>query len=314
MCTAGTPIPYESLRTYFKSDPASSWGAYVAGCLLVLAHEKGATFPDGISILVASDVPEGGSACARQCWAASAQRPLSALPSLRVPKLRGAFRQLCRSWSCAVTATHEEGSMHKCNAFGVAVNSCMAVCTCLLRTAGKGVSSSAALEVSVMSAVAAAHDIQLGGRELALLCQKVEVSCCCCGRCVRVFGPVQLSPTKIQLVVLLSTLAVHSTHTFCCASCVGPPVLAAEPVCGRSLWCHGPNDGSTGRGGAADCTTVPASRAAGRRADTATGEAGWVTHTSESAWALALFFASCAGASWHNSMLSVNSVWDLATL
>jgi len=56
----GTPIPYESLRTYFCSDPASRWGAYVAGCLLVLAHERGATFPDGISILVASDVPEGG--------------------------------------------------------------------------------------------------------------------------------------------------------------------------------------------------------------------------------------------------------------
>lgn len=50
-------------------------------------------------------------------------------------------------------------------------------CLRLLRAAGKGVSSSAALEVSVMSAVAAAHDIQLGGRELALLCQKVEVSC-----------------------------------------------------------------------------------------------------------------------------------------
>lgn len=63
VCTcvpAGTPIPYESLRTYFCSDPASRWGAYVAGCLLVLAHERGATFPDGISILVASDVPEGG--------------------------------------------------------------------------------------------------------------------------------------------------------------------------------------------------------------------------------------------------------------
>jgi hypothetical protein len=58
-CSPGTPIPYESLRSYFKSDPASSWGAYVAGCLLVLAHEKGVTFPDGISILVASDVPEG---------------------------------------------------------------------------------------------------------------------------------------------------------------------------------------------------------------------------------------------------------------
>ena len=57
---AGSPIPYESLRSYFQSDPASSWGAYVTGCLLVLAHEKRVTFPDGISILVASDVPEGG--------------------------------------------------------------------------------------------------------------------------------------------------------------------------------------------------------------------------------------------------------------
>jgi L-arabinokinase len=39
---------------------------------------------------------------------------------------------------------------------------------------GKGVSSSAAIEVAVMSAVAAAFDIELDPRELALLCQKVE--------------------------------------------------------------------------------------------------------------------------------------------
>ncbi|MGH8524599.1 MAG: galactokinase [Gammaproteobacteria bacterium] len=39
---------------------------------------------------------------------------------------------------------------------------------------GKGVSSSAALEVATMSAVAAAFDIELGPRELALLCQRVE--------------------------------------------------------------------------------------------------------------------------------------------
>lgn len=56
---AGTPIPYESLRNYFTKDPASSWGAYVAGCLLVLAREKQLTYPDGISVLVCSDVPEG---------------------------------------------------------------------------------------------------------------------------------------------------------------------------------------------------------------------------------------------------------------
>ena len=40
--------------------------------------------------------------------------------------------------------------------------------------AGKGVSSSAALEVGVMQAVAAAFDIEIQPRELAMLCQKVE--------------------------------------------------------------------------------------------------------------------------------------------
>jgi galactokinase len=39
---------------------------------------------------------------------------------------------------------------------------------------GKGVSSSAALEVAVMQAVAAAFDVSLESRELAILCQKVE--------------------------------------------------------------------------------------------------------------------------------------------
>jgi L-arabinokinase len=39
---------------------------------------------------------------------------------------------------------------------------------------GKGVSSSAALEVATMSAVAAAFDLEIDARELALLCQQVE--------------------------------------------------------------------------------------------------------------------------------------------
>ena len=48
---------------------------------------------------------------------------------------------------------------------------------------GKGVSSSAALEVSVMSALAAALGISLEGRPLALLCQKVTLwSACLCVR------------------------------------------------------------------------------------------------------------------------------------
>jgi L-arabinokinase len=39
---------------------------------------------------------------------------------------------------------------------------------------GKGVSSSAAVEVASMSAIAAAHGLSIDPRDLAILCQKVE--------------------------------------------------------------------------------------------------------------------------------------------
>ncbi len=42
---------------------------------------------------------------------------------------------------------------------------------------GKGVSSSAAVEVAVMQALCAAHDVHIDGRHLALLCQKVPARC-----------------------------------------------------------------------------------------------------------------------------------------
>ena len=69
----------------------------MAGAILVLAHERNIEFPDGLSLLLASAVPEG-----------------------------------------------------------------------------KGVSSSAAVEVAAMSAIAALHGLALSGRELALLCQKAS--------------------------------------------------------------------------------------------------------------------------------------------
>ena len=74
-----------------------SWAAYVAGPLVVLMHELGLRYPQGISLLLSSAVPEG-----------------------------------------------------------------------------KGVSSSAAVEVAVMQALCAAHDVHIDGRHLALLCQKVK--------------------------------------------------------------------------------------------------------------------------------------------
>ncbi|PRW59111.1 L-arabinokinase-like isoform X2 [Chlorella sorokiniana] len=97
LAPGGQPLTYEAARALFKRDPQRSWAAYVAGGLVVLQRETGARFEDGLSILVASDVPEG-----------------------------------------------------------------------------KGVSSSAAVEVASMAAVAAAYGILLEGRELALLCQRVE--------------------------------------------------------------------------------------------------------------------------------------------
>lgn len=44
---------------------------------------------------------------------------------------------------------------------------------------GKGVSSSAAVEVATMQALAAAQGILLDGRQLALLCQKVMHNMTC---------------------------------------------------------------------------------------------------------------------------------------
>ena len=92
-------MSYAAAKALFRRDPATSWAAYVAGALLVLARERGLSLAScgGLSILVSSDVPEG-----------------------------------------------------------------------------KGVSSSAAVEVAAMSALAAALGVELEGRALALLCQKVE--------------------------------------------------------------------------------------------------------------------------------------------
>lgn len=106
----GEPLSYDAARALFRRDPKDTWAAYVAGCLVVLAHERGVRFDklgggsgggaaEGLALLVSSDVPEG-----------------------------------------------------------------------------KGVSSSAAVEVATMCALLPALGLRLegGGRELALLCQKVE--------------------------------------------------------------------------------------------------------------------------------------------
>jgi galactokinase len=93
----GAPVDYAEARRAFARDPDRRWAAYVAGALLVLRRERGATFTHGARLLISSTVPEG-----------------------------------------------------------------------------KGVSSSAALEVAAMQAIATAFHIPLEDSELARLAQLVE--------------------------------------------------------------------------------------------------------------------------------------------
>ncbi|WP_165065862.1 galactokinase [Paludisphaera rhizosphaerae] len=88
---------YQEAREILTRDHASSWAAYLAGVLVVLAQEERARFDRGMRILLRSEVPEG-----------------------------------------------------------------------------KGVSSSAAIEVATMQAVARAIGLKLDGVRLATLCQRVE--------------------------------------------------------------------------------------------------------------------------------------------
>ena len=62
--------------------------------------------------------------------------------------------------------------MHEC---GARVSGNLSILIHSAIPEGKGVSSSAAVEVATMSAVAAAMKIKLPGRQLAQLCQKVGV-------------------------------------------------------------------------------------------------------------------------------------------
>ncbi|GLC38948.1 hypothetical protein PLESTB_000464600 [Pleodorina starrii] len=101
---AGQPLAYDAAMAYFKASPATSWAAYIVGCLLVLARNG----------------PDASTLAAR--LAGSSVR---VLVQSRVPE-------------------------------------------------GKGVSSSAAVEVATMTALTGALGVTLEGRQLAILCQRVE--------------------------------------------------------------------------------------------------------------------------------------------
>lgn len=61
LARAGGLVPYCDARAYFARDRRQRWAAYVAGCFLVLMHERGLRFDHGARILIDSAVPEGKS-------------------------------------------------------------------------------------------------------------------------------------------------------------------------------------------------------------------------------------------------------------
>ena len=138
-------MTYQEARAMFAEKPKTHWAAYVAGVFLVLAREKGVTFFTTTGDTTTTTTTSSNLS--------SADRPPRAAPS--------------SSSSSAATTTKKK----KRDSVAILLHSDV--------PEGKGVSSSAAVEVATMCAVAAAYDVDLnvskdGGRELAMLCQKVE--------------------------------------------------------------------------------------------------------------------------------------------
>lgn len=55
----GEPVDYASAQAYFYRDLDNHWASYVAGAFLVLMRECEVAFPEGVRILIQSEVPEG---------------------------------------------------------------------------------------------------------------------------------------------------------------------------------------------------------------------------------------------------------------
>jgi len=55
----GKPLEYEDARALFSKDASRQWAGYAVGTLLVLMRERSFAFPEGLRLLIRSDVPEG---------------------------------------------------------------------------------------------------------------------------------------------------------------------------------------------------------------------------------------------------------------
>ncbi|MFO0910158.1 MAG: galactokinase family protein [Isosphaeraceae bacterium] len=71
--------PYEASRAFFAGDPESHWASYVAGVVIVLAHERGVAPPPGLRILLQSTVPEAKGVSSSAAIEVAAMRAYSSL-------------------------------------------------------------------------------------------------------------------------------------------------------------------------------------------------------------------------------------------
>ena len=83
---------YEQVRSWFDADPARHWAAYIAGVFHVLAREHQATFHEGATLLIESDVPEGKGVSSSAALEAATMEAVLAAWHLDVPPRLRAIR------------------------------------------------------------------------------------------------------------------------------------------------------------------------------------------------------------------------------
>jgi len=84
--------PYDQVRGWFDADPSRHWAAYIAGVFHVLAREHDATFIEGATLVVESDVPEGKGVSSSAALEAATMEAVLAAWRLEVPPRLQAIR------------------------------------------------------------------------------------------------------------------------------------------------------------------------------------------------------------------------------
>lgn len=82
---------YAAARAYFQRDAGDAWAAYVAGVLVALQVELGVEIGSGLSLLVASNVPEGKGVSSSAALEVASLRALAGLFGIEIDPIRSAL-------------------------------------------------------------------------------------------------------------------------------------------------------------------------------------------------------------------------------